>query len=652
VTSGEQTSIVEDRNRQPLEFVPISQINEAGLRFLVENSGNFVVLMDVQGRITYANIFAQNLLGDIRQNCLGHTPGEFTDAETAKKISAIVDNLVGSPDIPQRDFLKFTDSKNRDALLDVVAYNLLEIKDIGGLLLDGRNITRQDKVEADLRISSELFESAFNANNAMCSISDLKTGEFVDVNQGWIDTLGHTREEAIGHTSVELNIWSDTGMRDRIVSKLKQDRKLEGYIAEISSKNGDRLTIEINAEILKVGDLERLYFASTDITERIENAKVLRESEERFRDLLEYSTDWFWETDENLVFTIISESADLFEGFDRNRMIGKSVGEFFSYFGLAEMSEKVDNIIRDRQPFRGIHHSFKAPDGKTRHQSYNGKPIFDEAGTFHGYRGTGTDETAAYETEAQREITEEKLRQSQKMEAIGQLTGGIAHDFNNLLSVILGNAELIDDNLTADDESRKQLEAIFRAATNGAELTQSLLAYSRKQLLQPQNIKIDRQLEPLIDVLPRTLEATIEITVKRPDNLWHCLADPGQVENVLLNLANNARDAMTDGGALTIEFTNATLDRQEIGQPAQQVTGDFVRMTVSDTGSGMSDEMLDHVFEPFYTTKDTGKGTGLGLSMVYGFAEQSDGYVSVKSDLGVGTCVSLYLPRSINEAME
>lgn len=441
-------------------------------------------------------------------------------------------------------------------------------------------------------------------------------------------------------------------MRDRIISKLKQDRKLKGYIAGISSKNGTRLTIEINAEILKIGDFERLYFASTDITQRVKNAKVLSESEARFRDLLEYSTDWFWETDENFVFTIVSESADLFEGFDRQRMIGKSVGELFSYFGLVEKSEKITDIMRDRQPFRGIRHSFKTSDGKIRHQSYNGKPIFDETGIFLGYRGTGTDETIAYEAEARKEIAEEKLRQSQKMEAIGQLTGGIAHDFNNLLSVIIGNAELIDHNLTADDENRKQLEAIFRAAMNGAELTQSLLAYSRKQVLRPKNIKIDKQLQQLIDVLPRTLDANIEIKVVRPDDLWSCLADPGQVENVLLKLANNASDAMIKGGNLSISFANVTLDKQNVSHPPEQVSGCFVKMSVSGSGSGMPPATLEHIFEPFFTTKDTGKGTGLGLSMVYGFAEQSNGYVCVASEIEVGTTVDLYLPRSIGDGKE
>lgn len=652
MTVKNKTPNVGDQNKQSLKTAPISQFNEAGLRFLVENSGNFVVLLDVHGRINYANKFAQRLLGGIGQNCLGLIFSELVNIETIQKVSTIVENLVGNPDIPQQDFIKFTDSDNQEILLDIVAYNLVKIEDIGGLLFDGRDITRQAKVEADLRVSRDLFESAFSVNSSMCSLSEFETGEFVDVNQSWTDVLGHTRESAIGRTSVELNIWSDIAKRDQVMSKLKQDRKLNGYISEISDKYGNKLVVEINASILRNGDLEWLYFSSTDITEQVKNARILSESEARFRDLLEYSTDWFWETDENLIFTIVSESADLFEGFDRNRVIGKNVGEFLSDFKLVEKSEKVATIMRERQHFRGMRHVFKGPDGKMRYQSFSGKPIFDETDRFLGYRGTGTDETATYEAEARREAAEEKLRQSQKMEAIGQLTGGIAHDFNNLLSVIIGNAEIIENNLPADNENQKQLETIFRAAMNGAKLTQSLLAYSRKQVLRPKNIKIDEQLQRLIEVLPRTFNADIEIRVIQPDNLWFCLADPGQVDNVLLNLANNARDAMANGGNLTISFANVTLNNQDVGHPPKGVSGHFVKMSIADSGSGMSPATLEHIFEPFFTTKDTGKGTGLGLSMVYGFAEQSNGYVSVTSEIDVGTTVDLYLPRSLDDTKE
>jgi PAS domain S-box-containing protein len=238
---------------------------------------------------------------------------------------------------------------------------------------------------------------------------------------------------------------------------------------------------------------------------------------------------------------------------------------------------------------------------------------------------------------------EEQLRQALKMEAVGQLTGGVAHDFNNLLGVIIGHADLLQGETGIDDSS---LDAITRAALRGAELTQRLLAFSRRQPLMPRSIDLGALASGMSDLLERTLGATIEIHMVAAPDLWPALADPGQVETALLNLAINSRDAMPDGGRLTIECRNAPLDDSFVANNPETTPGDYVLLAVSDTGSGMSPEVLSHVFEPFFTTKDVGKGSGLGLSMVYGFAKQSGGHVNVYSEPGRGTSVKLYLPRA------
>jgi PAS domain S-box-containing protein len=242
-----------------------------------------------------------------------------------------------------------------------------------------------------------------------------------------------------------------------------------------------------------------------------------------------------------------------------------------------------------------------------------------------------------------RKRLEEQLRQAHKMEAIGNLAGGVAHDFNNLLAVILGHSELLEERLENDDRSSTQ--AMIQAATRGAELTQRLLAFSRRQPLQPDIVDLGGLVDGITGLLSRTLGATIEVeTVSAPD-LWRTLADAGQVENALLNLAINARDAMLGGGRLTIESANVTLDEDYAAR--QQVRpGDYVTLAVSDTGDGIAPDVLPHVFDPFFTTKDVGKGSGLGLSMVYGFAQQSGGHVTIYSEPGHGTTVKIYLPRT------
>jgi signal transduction histidine kinase len=239
----------------------------------------------------------------------------------------------------------------------------------------------------------------------------------------------------------------------------------------------------------------------------------------------------------------------------------------------------------------------------------------------------------------------QKLRQSHKMEAMGQLTGGVAHDFNNLLTVILGNAEHISEKLAANMELRIFAEGIVTAAERGAELTQSLLAFSRKQPLMPKDIDIGQKLLGMEQLLRRTLGEPIECEFLLDRDLWLASVDPGQLASALLNLALNARDAMPEGGKLTVEVRNASLDNAyaELNRDARP--GDYVMVAVTDTGSGMTPEVAARAFEPFFTTKDVGTGTGLGLSMVYGFAQQSGGSMKICSEPGDGTVIKLFFPR-------
>ncbi len=238
---------------------------------------------------------------------------------------------------------------------------------------------------------------------------------------------------------------------------------------------------------------------------------------------------------------------------------------------------------------------------------------------------------------------EKQLLQAQKMEAVGQLTGGVAHDFNNLLAVILGNAELLDDDVGGDGVLTSP---IIHAAERGAELTQRLLAFARKQPLNPQSIDLSELVLGMTELLSRTLGETIEVETHAAADLWSALADPGQVENAVLNLALNARDAMPEGGRLTIECVNADLDAAYVSRNPDASVGQFVCLSVSDTGTGMPADVKSRVFDPFFTTKDVGSGSGLGLSMVYGFAMQSGGHVSIQSEPGRGTTVNLCLRRA------
>jgi len=241
---------------------------------------------------------------------------------------------------------------------------------------------------------------------------------------------------------------------------------------------------------------------------------------------------------------------------------------------------------------------------------------------------------------------QEQLHQAQKMEAVGQLTGGLAHDFNNLLMIIIANLDLLDTMLKGQPAAQKLVNAAIGASLRGAELTKQLLAFSRRQQLQPQPIDMNQLVSATAELLRRTLGEAIEIRTAFGQDVWTAEADPSQVESALVNLSINARDAMPAGGRLTIETANVTLDDAYAADNPDAVPGDYVMLAVTDTGTGMPPEVVKRVFEPFFTTKAVGKGTGLGLSMVYGFAKQSGGHVKIYSEPGHGTTLRLYLPKA------
>ncbi|MEQ8859487.1 MAG: PAS domain-containing protein [Pseudomonadales bacterium] len=400
----------------------------------------------------------------------------------------------------------------------------------------------------------------------------------------------------------------------------------------------------------------RVSMVSTEITDRVirerarrEEQSQLAESERRFRTLVDHAPEALVIFDvDNGRFVDVNDNACRLFGLSRAQLLERGPGEVSpelqpdgSSSGVAAMSRIQDSVEGRPSVFEWTH------------CDASGTPIPCEVRLVRlphkdrrWVRGSIIDISERKEAEAERERLTLELAQGQKLQALGQLTGGVAHDFNNLLTVIMGSMELIDIDSQTSERVRAHARQALAACERAAALTQRLLAFARRQPLRPQIVDMNALVTETEALLRRTLGGGIRIATRLAEGLWSCEADPAQLENVVLNLAINARDAMPDGGNLTIETANVTFDGTGAADDDDVAPGAYVHLSVHDDGCGMDDAVLRQVFEPFFTTKPAGRGSGLGLSMVYGFVKQSRGHVRIHSEPDSGTRVDVFLPRS------
>jgi PAS domain S-box-containing protein len=379
---------------------------------------------------------------------------------------------------------------------------------------------------------------------------------------------------------------------------------------------------------LPVAEQERMNLVQ-GLRDSLDEASSLKE---RYRKIIDTSPDVICSVGPDGTFLDMGARCREILGYAPEEMVGRAFPDFIH----AEDRQQALAGIREAlsgKPATNIALRFISKDGHSVDMMWSYVWTDADRRVF----AVGRDET-------HRLALEEQLRQSQRLESMGQLTGGIAHDFNNLLTVILGNAELLAEQLPLSSPLGELAGTIGNAAERGAGLTRQLLAFARRQPLAPQSIDVNQLIAGLDGMLRRTLGEHIEIKFSAAPALWPAVVDPAQLESALLNLCINARDAMPDGGCLTIETTNVQIDREYAGRHVEVQPGSYVMAAVSDTGSGIAAANLHRVFEPFFTTKEKGRGTGLGLSMVYGFVKQSHGHIEIYSELGEGTTVKMYLP--------
>jgi PAS domain S-box-containing protein len=418
--------------------------------------------------------------------------------------------------------------------------------------------------------------------------------------------------------------------RDHI--KRRRGKVMQGEITKLGQSeflrsDGSRVPVERTGALITWEGEPAILVLIRDVSEREATAEALRESRDQLRLVTDNLPVLIVYIDAQRNYRFVNKICAEWHARPSEEIIGKSVSELTGQ-EYVKFDSRIEKVLNGEQ--QTFVDTVAYPDGATRTVRATFIPHRGTNGGVEGY-------FALVEDISELQQAEEALRHALKMEAVGQLTGGVAHDFNNLLAVILGNTELLGHEMG----DNPLLATIDRAATRGAELTQRLLAFSRQQALQPQSNDLMELIPGLHDLFHRTLGEPVKISMDVPEGIWPVTADPGQLENALLNLAINARDAMPEGGTLEISCENVQLHDND-----KVAAGDYVQIAVRDSGSGMPEDVLEHAFEPFYTTKDVGEGSGLGLSMVYGFARQSGGDATIESKPGTGTEVKLLLPRS------
>jgi two-component system cell cycle sensor histidine kinase/response regulator CckA len=363
--------------------------------------------------------------------------------------------------------------------------------------------------------------------------------------------------------------------------------------------------------------------------------KALRDAEEQMRFIVERIPAVLWTTDRELRFTSIQGAGLTSEEWETSR-IGMSL------IKSAAQQEDITPVKEHLEALAGNKVAYHVCVNGKDYQSHVA-PLTSSKGEILGCIGLAVDVT-------EQKALESQMRQAQKMEAVGRLAGGIAHDFNNMLTVITGYSDLTLLKLDPNDPLRNNLDEVIKACDRAAGLTRHLLAFSRKQVLKPRVLNLNTTLSEMNKMMPPLIGEDVQLVIELCPDLGRVKADSGQIEQIIVNLAVNARDAMPLGGELTIRTSNEVLDGEFAGRFESVQSGRYVRLTVSDTGHGINPENLRQIFEPFFTTKEVGKGTGLGLSTVYGIVKQSGGYISVDSEVGHGTTFKIYLPQVDEEA--
>lgn len=590
-----------------------------------------VFLLDHEWRVLRANEVATKTLGKRFQDLIGQLFYEQVQGSVEDsgwhRLASLMEGREQRMDITVSRLNKTFDTyciPLRDATGQIARF-----------VLTLRDVTDQQRAEAELKASEEQYRLLFESNPHPMWVFDRETLGFLAVNDAAVKHYGYTYDDFRKMTVKEIRAPEEW-------PKLLDDiaRKHGGLDSSGEwnhrTKEGRIITVEITSHEITFLGRNGVLVLSHDVTERKRMAEALKAREEQYRSLVEGTPIGIYRTAaDGKILSVNAALLRMMRFPDRETALRMSSSEL--YLHPEERKQWAALMARD-----GV-----IKDFEVQLRRYNGEPFWarDNAHAVLGAAGETLYFEGVLEDISERKQLEMQLQQAQKMEAVGQLAGGVAHDFNNLLTIISGRSSMVAEKLNANDPRRDSVEEVIKAADLAAALTRQLLAFSRQQVLQPRILDLNETVANIEKMLRRLIGEDVALITSLDKTLGRIKADPGQIEQVIMNLAVNARDAMPNGGEVAVETRHVNLDPDYAVTHLNIAPGAYAMLVVSDTGVGMDERTRLHAFEPFFTTKEPGKGTGLGLATVYGIVKQSGGHIWVYSEPGKGTTFKIYLPE-------
>jgi two-component system cell cycle sensor histidine kinase/response regulator CckA len=613
--------------------------NERRLQMLVDTAPAGFVLMDVTGVATFATTAITRLMGYTIEEVIGRDMFTLIHPDDVRHPMESFAYVIATPGGKCSSEFRVLHKDGSWKWMEGVGQNFLDEPSIQAVAVNLWDISARKDAEAALRESESRFRRIMDSNMVGIFFWEID-GCITDANDRFLQMVGYTREDlqADRVNWVAMTPSEHKAADQRSMEQIEKTGVCAPFEKEYFRKDGTRLPILIGTATLE-GCRDRGVCFVIDISDRRRMEQELLSERNLLRTLIDHIPDYVYVKDTRSRYLANNKANVMLTGAkSADEMTGKTAGDFFPPEVAKQYHEDDERIFRTGQAMVESERPTVGKNGEKRVMLATKVPLRDPSGKITGLVGISRDIT-------ERRALEAQLQESQKMECVGRLAGGVAHDFNNILTVIQGHSSnLLDQGLTP-----LQLRAareINEAAERAASLTRQLLAFSKRNVIQLKNLDLNGTLLQMGKMLQRVLGEDIALDVRYASNLPPVFADPGMIEQVLVNLALNSRDAMPKGGRLEISLRTVAFDNKAAARQPKARAGNFVALTVSDSGCGIARENLDHIFEPFFTTKDVGCGSGLGLATVYGIVQQHNGWIAVESEVGRGTKFEIYLPAS------